>query len=202
MTAIEAAGLPPEAAERLRRFAAEHGPGLKEQDALSVLELVAATPVDQLARPARPVDVERTVFLHDLEVEVDLARAGGRLDDPAPLRGTDTVPVMRKKILLRLLARQRASALPLPVSNEELADELARFRSTHALEDDDALRSWCRTEGISDEALLSFIIDSVLVEKLQMQHRFEIDALMADQLRISTARLRDAIPGAEGDQGA
>ena len=187
---VDPVGIP---VAQLDAFVRDAGPGLKARDALSLLALLAETPPDGVdARPS-PLRVEPTVFLQRLYNEVQLERASGISplpDDTVALRGLDSHAVLRKKVLTRLLGRELAGLLQIPVSDEDLADAMARFRISFDLADDQAWAAWREVEGISDDAMLTFLQDWVLLDKLQRQRTDDIDLLVADQLRIATARLR------------
>ena len=177
----------------LDAFVAVSGPGLKARDARSLLELIAGTDLDDPAWRPAPVRVEPTVFLHRLHNEVHLERAAGvsPLPDPATrLRGLDTNAVLQKKVLTRLLARRLGELLEVPVDDLDLADALARFRARFDLADAAEFEAWRAREGVGEAALVEFLRDWTVLEKLQRQHTDDIDGMVADHLRIATARDR------------
>jgi hypothetical protein len=182
-----------DAADALDAFVATSGPGLKARDAAGLLALLADADLDDPAwRPAH-VRVEPTVFLHRLHNEVHLERASrtSPLPDPSTLlRGLDTHAVLQKKVLTRLLARRLGAMLQVPVDDTDLADALARFRSLFDLQDDAAFDEWRTVEEVGEAALVEFLTDWVVLEKLHRQHTDDIDRMVADHLRIATARSR------------
>ncbi len=189
---------------RLDEFIATSGPGLKERDARALLELVGdIDPADPAWRPD-PLRVEPTVFLHRLHNEVHLERAGRVLhlpDERTPLRGLDSHAVLEKKVLTRLLARRLAALLEVPLEDGDIADALLRFRAQFGLQSDAEFDHWRESEGVTDAALLEFLRDWTVLDKLQRQHADDIDRMVADHLRIATARFRIEAPGA-GDPAA
>jgi hypothetical protein len=183
-------------------FVATSGPGLKSREASALVALLAGTDFgDARWRPA-PVRVEPTVFLHRLHNEVHLERASrtSPLPDPSTrLRDLDTHAVLQKKVLTRLLARQLGALLEVPVDDHDLADALARFRLQFDLLDDAEFESWRRAESVGEAALVEFLRDWVVLDKLQRQRTDDIDRMLADHLRIATARTRVEATGHPDD---
>jgi hypothetical protein len=77
-----------------------------------------------------------------------------------------------------------------PVDEEDLADALVSFRAQFDLDADAEFDAWRQREGVTDAAMRSFLWDGVLIDKLQRQRAHDIAALVADQLRITSARAR------------
>jgi hypothetical protein len=198
----DAAGLAASTRAALDAFVATSGPGLKSREASALVTLLAGTDFgDPRWRPA-PVRVEPTVFLHRLHNEVHLERASrtSPLPDPSTrLRGLDTHAVLQKKVLTRLLARQLGALLEVPVDDHDLADALARFRLQFDLVDDAEFESWRRVETVGEAALVEFLRDWVVLDKLQRQRTDDIDRMLADHLRIATARARVEAAGHPDD---
>jgi hypothetical protein len=174
-------------------FVAGSGPGLKARDAAALVDLLARADLDAPEWRPAPVRVEPTVFLHRLHNEVHLERASRTSplpDDATPLRGLDTHAVLQKKVLTRLLARRLGALLEVPIDDDDLADALARFRLQFDLVDDEAFDAWRRSESVGEAALVEFLRDWVVLDKLQRQHTDDIDRMLADHLRIASARAR------------
>ena len=182
----------------LDEFVAASGPGLKARDAKALVDLLAEIDLtDPAWRPA-PVRVEPTVFLHRLHNEVHLERASRTAPLPdagTRLRGLDSHGVLQKKVLTRLLARRLAALLQVPIDDGDIADALARFRAQFDLISDADFDEWRQSEGVTDAAMLEFLRDWTALDKLERQHTDDIDRMVADQLRIATARTRVEVSG-------
>lgn len=195
------------AREALDAFVAGAGPGLKARDARSLLAHLAACDLTGPDLRPEPVRVEPTVFLHRLHNEVALERAAGRsplAPEGEPLAGLDTRAVLHKKVLARLLARRLAALEGIPVDDDDLADALARFRAEFALSDDEEFAAWRAANAVGDGALVEFLRDWVVLDKLQRLHADDVERLAPDHLRIATARLHRAAahPGTADDASA
>ncbi|WP_407520163.1 hypothetical protein [Methylobacterium oryzisoli] len=117
------------------------------------------------------------------------ARADGA-DEPTACG--ETLAVVRKKALLRILARREAARGGLAVTQAAVEAEAALFRAAAGLHDDAALAGWLDTAGLSGAAFATAMHDFALVRLLEDRLAREIDGLVSDQIAVSTARLRAA----------
>ncbi|MBG0566020.1 TfuA-like protein [Actinoplanes aureus] len=175
----------------LRDFLDGYGSGLKERDARALLTHMAEV------RDRRPgpleVDyhVERTVFLERLEHEIELTSSAGTSRPPAEedvLRTGETVAVLRKKVLLRLLARQEAERLGLRAGDDEVQLAVDDFRRRCGLLTLADTQAWAAAEGVTSDDLVEVITDGVLIDKLEQLYGHRIDGGLPRQVRMSTAR--------------
>lgn len=104
----------------------------------------------------------------------------------------ETLAVLRKKALLRLLARREAARLGLVVTQAEMQAEAERFLAAAGLDDGAALAGWLDASGLGEAAFAAALQDFALVRLLEDRLAREIDALVPDQIAVSSARLRQA----------
>jgi hypothetical protein len=184
------------ALDAMERFVATYGPTLKQRDAIALLERIAAFVAERPTPLQVPYRVEQTVFLDALRQEVEQARAvGGEAPTVAPdqvLRGGETMAVVRKKVLLRLLARREAAHLGLQVTSDELQARADRFRADYGLLTAADTTRWLAAEGLTPHAFTALVRDFCLVDKLEQLYERQVDHGVADQIRVSTARARSA----------
>lgn len=102
----------------------------------------------------------------------------------------ETFAVVRKKILLRLLAREHAERLGLDVTEDELRRRLREYRAAYGLESKAEAQRFLDEEGLSLEDLLDVLRDAALVEALEERLRAEIAALERAQVSSTMARER------------
>jgi len=173
-------------------YAEARGPGLKAQDAIVLL----CTMRDFASTSPRPkqihFELERTIFLEQLINEVGLMRAAGLTALPesedTPLCVGETIATLRKRMLLRLLAREVGERLGWRLIVEEVEAYAARFRAKFGMLAPDAMRAWMAIVGLTEDEFWRFVNDALLIERLERLHSVEIDRGLADQLRLLTAR--------------
>lgn len=117
--------------------------------------------------------------------------------EPREARTADGEPlaVVRKKVLLRLLCRREAERLRMEVGDAEIRAEADRFRRHFALEGSDDFAGWLRANDLDPTAFALAMRDIILVERIEQGLAAEVDALLANQVAIGTARRRLADPG-------
>jgi hypothetical protein len=184
------------ALDALERFLAAYGPPLKQRDAVALLERIAAFVADRPAPLQVPYRVEQTVFLDSLRQEIEQAHATGlearAVDLDQALRIGETLPVVRKKVLLRLLARHEGTRLGLEITPDELQARADRFRTEYGLLTAEDTARWLEAEGLTVDAFTALMRDFCMVEKLEQLYERQIDQGVADQIRVSTARTLSA----------
>ncbi len=184
------------ALDALERFLATYGPPLKQRDAVALLERIAAFVAERPAPLQVPYRVEQTVFLDSLRQEIEQARATGLAAEAVEpnqlLRIGETLPVVRKKVLLRLLARHEAARLGLEITPDELQERADRFRAQYGLLTAEDTARWLEAEGLTVDAFTALMRDFCLVERLEQLYERQIDQGVADQVRVSTARALSA----------
>jgi hypothetical protein len=185
------------ALDALEHFLAAYGPPLKQRDAVALLERIAAFVADRPAPLRVPYRVEQTVFLDSLRQEIEQAHATGleaqAVDPDQVLRIGETLPVVRKKVLLRLLARHEGARLGLEITPDELQERADRFRAEYGLLTAEDTARWLVAEGLTVDAFTALMRDFCLVERLEQLYERQIDQGVADQIRVSTARTLSAV---------
>jgi hypothetical protein len=180
------------ALQRMADFLAGSGPGLKARDARAVLDHVAAFTRNGVEPKSVDYHVERSVFLERLEQEVAQAAAARVAELPdeaaAVLRTGESLDVLQKKVLFRLMARWTGERIGLTVSDEEMQRAVDDFRRSFGLERRADVDAWARAESVTNEMFLRVIRDGVLVEKLSRLYGHQIGADLAAQISMSTAR--------------
>jgi hypothetical protein len=178
--------------QRMADFLADYGPGLKARDARALLQHVAAFTRDGVEPHRVDYHVERSVFLERLQQEVAQVAAARVQELPdeaeALLRTGETLEVLRKKVLFRLLARWTGERIGLTVSPEETQHAVDDFRRAFGLERRADVEAWARAERVTNDMFLQVIRDGAMVEKLNRLYNHQIGADLAAQICMSTAR--------------
>lgn len=189
-----AEGKPAPTVQSWLEFTRARGPGLKERDAAALLAHLSHFLASSPASFAPRFTLERSEFLQRLVNEVELSRVTGADGQPVdarqPMRQSETLTMLRKKMLLRLLARQEAQRLEWTLSEVEVNEQLRALCTQRGLKGTDELQLWMKKEGLSEAALWRFVNDACFVDRLERMLGDEISAGLADQLRLAT--LRDA----------
>lgn len=200
-------------ADAIRATAATAGPGggLKHRDALALLD-VLATHLATVAGPFQPADwyVEPTVFLHAALQEVDRDLAVGP-DGPTSSEGPgpvaeyvslagESLAVLEKQSLLRVLAREVASLHGIRLAPADVDEVVTNFRERYELADPEIMRAWLAEHGMTTDDFLAAATDLALVSRVERAHRHDVDAGVALLARFGRARLaRVAATAPESD---
>jgi hypothetical protein len=104
----------------------------------------------------------------------------------------ESIAVVRKKALLRLLARREAERASLHPTDADVQAASEQFRSSHGLSRDEDWERWRAASGLSTDGYAIAMRDFVLVRLVEEHLAREIDALAPDHIAISTARVRHA----------
>ena len=188
--------------EAMELFVGRARPGVKERDARMLLETLARFDDDELAPLQVDYEVERTVFLERLEHEVEqegLSGTPGAATDEIEVTGLgEPVAVLRKKVLLRLLARREADRIGMQASEAEIRAGVDDFRRQFGLYRQSDTEAWAGANGVTNEIFERFMRDGALISKLERFYGHQIDAELAGQMRVSTAdRWMDQVTEAE-----
>lgn len=154
------------------------------------------TPVEQFAAALDelPAPLQDAVWWGNLEalmgsrLPAALRHPAAKPADQRALALTEPVAVHRKKLLLRLLAREAAGRAGIASSLVERQDVVDSYRLDCGLEDLDAALAWMDAMAVTDEALSRFADDAVLTAKLEAWLRDRIDAELDDHRRVDSAR--------------
>jgi len=104
----------------------------------------------------------------------------------------ETLAVVRKKALLRILARRDAERANIHVTDADVQATSEQFRRNFGFADDKDLASWIEHQGLTDAAYTRAMHDFTVVRLLEEAYAEEINQLVPDHIAISTARLRQA----------
>jgi hypothetical protein len=104
----------------------------------------------------------------------------------------ESVAVVRKKTLLRLLARREADRANLSATEADVQAMSDQFRLSHGLTRDEDWERWRCAGGLSPDGYSTAIRDFVLVRLVEEHFAQEIDGLVSDHIAVSAARVRHA----------
>jgi len=104
----------------------------------------------------------------------------------------ETVAVVRKKALLRILACRDADRVKIRVTDTDVQATSEQFRQNFGLADEKDLTNWIESQGLTEAAYARAMHDFTVVRILEDAYAKEIDELVPDHVAISTARLRRA----------
>jgi hypothetical protein len=185
------AGLDPVVVDGWLQFVRERGPGLKQRDAVALLEAIANFRASAQGPKQVDYEVAETVFLAALRNEVTLVGAAGLAGPPESehtrLRGRDSVAGLRRRGLLRVLAREEAERRGWTLTQAEVQRCADRFRHDRGLAAVPVFLNWLEREGLSEDMFWDLINSECLIVRLLRLHGHEIDAVLTDELRLSSA---------------
>jgi len=98
--------------------------------------------------------------------------------------------VVRKKALLRMLARHDADRAGISISDADIQATSDWFRRGFGLSADEDFSRWIECQKLTKAAFASAMHDFAVVRLLEEAYAEEIDELVPDQIAISTARFR------------
>ena len=102
----------------------------------------------------------------------------------------ETIAVVRKKALLRILARREADRANLHPTDADLQATSEQFRRNFGLTDGDELDRWLDAVALSRDGYARAMRDFAVVRLIEELYAGEVDGLVADHIAISTARFR------------
>ncbi len=104
------------------------------------------------------------------------------------LRGGEDIEVVRKKVLLQILALAEAERRAIGVSAAELQTMADTFRRRYGLVSPLDMEAWMKAEGLDKRGFAETMRDFVVVDKLCEAFAARIDEVLDVSLRINTAR--------------
>jgi hypothetical protein len=105
------------------------------------------------------------------------------------VRGGERLAVIRKKVLLRLLAAREAERLRIPIGPEDVERIAAAIRRASGLETAERWQAWLAAEGLSEETVAAILGEFVAVERLEARFGAEIAERVPDHIRINALRV-------------
>lgn len=102
----------------------------------------------------------------------------------------ESMAVVRKKALLRILACNDAERAGISVTDADIAATSRWFRDGFGLAADEDFAHWMTCQKLTPSAFAKAMHDFTVVRLLEEAYSEEIDQLVAAQIAISTARLR------------
>jgi hypothetical protein len=102
----------------------------------------------------------------------------------------ETMAVVRKKTLLRILACHDAERTGISVTEADVRATSDWFRRSFGLLADEEFSSWTDRHNLTEAAFARAMHDFFVVRRLEEVYAREINELVSDQIAISTARLR------------
>jgi hypothetical protein len=104
----------------------------------------------------------------------------------------ETLAVVRKKALLRILARRDADRANIRVTDADVQATSEQFRRSFGLADGNELADWIAHQALTEAAYAQAMHDFTIVRLLEEAYAEEINELVPDHIAISIARLRQA----------
>ncbi|TYO68389.1 hypothetical protein FXV83_00725 [Bradyrhizobium hipponense] len=102
----------------------------------------------------------------------------------------ETMAVVRKKCLLRILACQDADRANISITGSDIQATSDWFRRGFGLLAEEDFSHWIESQKLTKAAFASAMHDFTIVRLLEQAYAEEIDELVPNQIAISTARLR------------
>ena len=176
------AGLAPSIVDRIRSMRVRLPRGIKERDALALLQHLAVAGERPAQRSQAQLHVEQTVFLADLKREVSRESAPELEEAP----GT-SLNVARKKVLLGMLASREVVRRGLVVRSDDVTEMTQWFRGTHRLQESDRFEEWKGQHALSEPDFAYAMRRFTEVIRLEESCRPEIEAELDNYLRVYSA---------------
>lgn len=104
--------------------------------------------------------------------------------------GVTTLEVIRKKVLLQILAVREAERLGITATPEEVISAAAGFRNMFQLTEEDEFRSWLERESIPSERFERVMYQFATVARVENFYAAEIERQVSDMSRIDAAKSR------------
>jgi len=187
--AVDAAHL-----DALKAFVKEDGPGQKLRDAFALLDALVAFRATDPPPFVADFTLPRTVFFDALFNEVDRLLAGrDETADHNPevvLWTGETMPIVRKQQLLRVLSGLEAERLGLGISPDEVNATATNFRILYGLIEPDETQRWLDEAGLTFDQFMLAMADMAAVDKMEKVYKLEVDAGVARLIRLAEARRR------------
>jgi hypothetical protein len=105
------------------------------------------------------------------------------------VRGGERLAVIRKKVLLRLLAAREMERLRIPIGPEDVERIAAAIRRASGLETAERWQAWLATEGLSEETVAAILREFAAVERLEGRFGAEIAERVPDHIRVNALRV-------------
>jgi hypothetical protein len=102
----------------------------------------------------------------------------------------ETPAVVRKKVLLRILARREADLANIHLTDADIQLTVDAFRQSYDLVEDDKLAQWIEASGIRADGYAAAMRDLTIVRLVEEHYAKEIDELVPGQIAITAARFR------------
>lgn len=112
----------------------------------------------------------------------------GRADPDGVVRGAERLAVVRKKVLLRLLAAREATRLGLAIAPEDVERVAWTIREASRLDAADRWATWLAAEHMSEQAFLAAVREFVAVEQVEAFYAREIERAVPEHIRINALR--------------
>jgi|SRR5437899_88476 hypothetical protein len=102
----------------------------------------------------------------------------------------ETMAVVRKKCLLRILARRDADHADISIAGSDMQATSDWFRGSFGLLAEEDFSNWIESQKLTKAAFASAMHDFAIVRLLEQAYAEEINELVPNQIAISTARFR------------
>ncbi|MFO0722426.1 MAG: MBL fold metallo-hydrolase [Myxococcota bacterium] len=179
----------------------EHTAQVRAERSASPRDGLIASPVETpILRPgegfrlkSKGISIERRVEWPYPQPGITPAAEAPRftpVQNPDLLPGGETVPVIRKKVLLRLLGREKIASMNLEPTEDEVAAFILDWRHRFGLTEPAEMQRYLSEESLSVEGFLTVMRDFARVARLEQVMDAEIRAGIDDHDRINRARVR------------
>jgi thiopeptide-type bacteriocin biosynthesis protein len=102
----------------------------------------------------------------------------------------ESIHVIRKKILLHLLAKHEAERLGITISTSEVQDVVDEFRLRHGLLRPEDVKQWLESARLTTEEFISLMYEFAVTNSIEQVYDSEISKRVPIQLQIAAARER------------
>lgn len=99
---------------------------------------------------------------------------------------SDTLKVIRKKVLLRILARHEANRIHLPISAEDVQSMIDEFRIQYNLIDAGQMEKWLTSIGLTNEAFINMMYDLTIIKRLEEEYAMDVTKELPNHILLSS----------------
>jgi hypothetical protein len=162
---------------------------LKARDAAALLARMKEVIAEPWQANQPSFTYEATIFMDRLlnEIALDKARASLALPQEPAEREARSMDKLRHAALLRVIAREHARHAGWKLNQVEIAERVNALWSALGVTSPEAAMRWMERNGISEQALLSYISDELYVARLNGVHRVEVERELALQMLMTHA---------------
>lgn len=176
-------------ADALEAFLESAGPTQKERDAVEMLQAIRSFVATDPPPFVPTRETPRTIFLHQLEREVEATRAPRRaFDDKASLSETGLpLHALRREALTQIVGRGVGPQLDCEATETEIDMAIEQLWQSAKLFTEDERARWLDERGVRVDILRDRLRDMITLQKLEARFQRQVDVELPDLAAVLSA---------------